>query len=370
MQGLAIWAHSYCRSTLAFFRELGETFGVPLKLFVWKLNAQLRTRVGFSEEEFNDMDITYVGDDYAFSLSNLDKYKHYHQIFGAYQSVSIYQKLIIEAKNKGCNVGICSEAPCNMTSGYKRIFKDLYIRYVLPKKVNRQIEASDFIINLSGEDNVPLERLGWSADKIISCGYYSPRIEGTQIVKRDSTHWKNFVILLTGIHQWHRSPILLIEALIELKKEGLNPKCYITQNGPLLEDMKLLVEQNQLDNVEFLGFVELDTLKKLYETCSIYVGTGNYEPWGMRLNDVLQCGTPLIVNKGMGAHVLVEKYNCGITFDRGDSHGLARAIKELMQDEKMYISVADSAVSAATKITPEHMSRVIADKIHNSFKNW
>lgn len=369
MKGLVIWAHSYCRSTLGFFRGLGVAFDVPLKLCIWKVNAKLRTNVGFTEDEFSDMDITFVGDDYNLAHQMLEQYKDFHHIFGAYQSVPIYQKLIIEAKSLGCHIGIASEAPCNMTPGIKRIPKDIYMRWILPSKVKKQIEAADFIINLSGDDSKPLEKIGWSREKIVPCGYYSPRIEGTKVAKRNSDSWKNFTILLTGLHQWHRSPVLLIRALIELKHEGLTPKCYITQKGPLLDTMKAMAKEHDL-NVEFLGFVEMSDLIKLYETCSVYIGTGNYEPWGMRLNDVLQCGAPLIVNRGMGGYKLIEDYGCGLTFEKDDYRGLAEAIKLMMTDEKKYLEFATKAKEAVPQISPEAKASCISNTIRHNYKGW
>lgn len=369
MEGLIIWAHSYCRSTLGFFRGLGVAFDVPLKLCIWKMNAKLRTKVGFKEDEFSDMDITFVGDDYLLAHSILEEYKHYHHIFGAYQSVPIYQRLILDAKSFGCHVGIASEAPCNMTAGVKRYLKHIYVRYVLPHKVKNQIDAADFIINLSGDDSKPLESIGWQQSEIIPCGYYSPRIENTRVVERNSDNWKNFTILLTGLHQWHRSPVLLIKALEVLKGQGLVPKCYITQEGPLLDKMKKMVKESSLD-VEFLGFVEMSELIKLYETCSVYVGTGNYEPWGMRLNDVLQCGAPLIVNKGMGGYKLVQDFGCGLIFEKNDYRGLADAISKLMTDEQLYLTCAEKAIQSVMHISPESKAKEIAAVIKENYKGW
>lgn len=369
MKGLVIWAHSYCRSTLGFFRGLGVAFDVPLKLCIWKVNAKLRTNVGFTEDEFSDMDITFVGDDYVLAHNILEKHKDCHHIFGAYQSVPIYQRLILEAKSMGCHIGIASEAPCNMTPGLKRIPKNIYVRWILPSKVKKQIAAADFIINLSGDSSKPLENIGWAKEKIIPCGYYSPRIEETKIVKRDSDSWKNFTILLTGLHQWHRSPTLLIRALIELKREGLTPKCYITQKGPLLDTMKAMAKEHDL-NIEFLGFVEMSDLIKLYETCSVYVGAGNYEPWGMRLNDVLQCGAPLIVNRGMGGYKLIEDYGCGLTFEKDDYRGLAEAIKLMMTDEQKYLGLANKAAETVPLISPEAKALEISNIIRQNYKGW
>ena len=67
--------------------------------------------------------------------------------------------------------------------------------------------------------------------------------------------------------------MLLLKALNVLRQKGLSPKCDITQEGPLLNEMKKYVKHNHLDNVKFHGFVEMKTLINLYETCSVYVGT-------------------------------------------------------------------------------------------------
>ena len=370
MEGLVIWAHSYCRSTLGFFRGLGKAFGVPLKLCIRKEIAKLRTNVGFTETEFDDLDITFVGDNYDLALRILKEHKHYHHIFGSYQSVKIYQDLIIKAQMLGCKIGIASEAPCNMTPGIKRLPKDLYIKYILPIKVKKHIKAVDFIINLSGEDSKPLENIGWPSDKIIPCGYYSPKIENSRLVRRTEVNWQDFSILLTGLHQWHRSPMLLIKAIHELKKQGLTPKCYITQSGPLLNDMKKYADENQLSNISFLGFVKMERLVELYETCSVYVGTGNYEPWGMRLNDALNCGAPLIVNKGMGGYKMIDDYGCGLTFEHNDYCSLASALKSLITDKDLYLDVANKAYEAVPKISPDSKSMEIASIIHTKYIDW
>ena len=370
MQGLVIWAHSYCRSTLGFFRGLGKAFGVPLKLCIWKENAKIRTNVGFTESEFDDLDITFVGNNYELAFGILNEHKHYHHIFGAYQSVRIYQDLIIEAKSLGCKIGIASEAPCNMTPGINRLPKELYIKYLLPFKVKKQIKAADFIINLSGADTKPLENIGWPYEKIIPCGYYSPKIEKATVVKRTEANWDNFTILLTGLHQWHRSPMLLIKALYELKKQGLTPKCYITQSGPLLNDMKRYAEEKQLSNISFLGFVKMERLVELYETCSVYIGTGNYEPWGMRLNDALNCGAPLIVNKGMGGYKMIEDYSCGLTFEHNDYCSLASKLKLLITDMNYYLKVANNAYEAVTNISPDAKALEVKSVIHNNYIDW
>lgn len=370
MVGLVIWAHSYCRSTLGFFKELGKSFNVPLKVCIWKINAKLRTNVGFTEDEFHDMDITFIGDDYNLARTILLEYKSANHLFGAYQAVELYQRLILEAKNIGCKIAIASEAPCNMNVGLGRFQKDIYIKYILPIKVKKQIQAADFVINFSGDDEQSLVKIGWPKEKIIPCGYFSPRILNTQLIKRDENNWNNFNILLTGIHQWHRSPMLLLQALKILKNKGLSPICNITQEGPLLDRMKKFASDNNLNNVHFLGFVSMEELRHLYETCSLYIGTGNYEPWGMRLNDALQCGAPLVVNKGMGGVKLVNDYGCGYSFEKNNYRSLALVLAKLITNKNEYLKVADAAFNTCEYITPESKAKEIAKIIQTNFKGW
>ncbi|MBQ6187230.1 MAG: glycosyltransferase [Prevotella sp.] len=370
MEGLVIWAYSYCRSTLAFYNELGKTWGIPTRLIIWKEISKARITTGFNENEFDDISLTYLGNDYSKAISILYKHKTWNHIWGAYQSVPIYQKLILEAKKLGCSIGIASESPCNMSHGAHRILKYIYINYLLKYKVKKQIDSSDFIINFSGNDSRLLEKIGWPKEKIIPCGYYPPKITGSTEKKRDEDNWNDFSILLTGKHEWHRSPILLLKALKILSKKGCYPKCIITQDGPQLDFLRKYAKNNKLKNVEFLGFVTLNKLIELYEKCSVYIGTGNNEPWGMRLNDALNCGSPLIVNEGMGGVKLIEDYNCGLSFKENDYVDLAKKIELLMANKEMYLEISNNAFAAINNISPKNKAAEITDYIKDNFYNW
>lgn len=365
MKRLVVWAHSYCRSTLAFYASLANALNRALVIYTWQGSPDIRNKVGFSPQEFSNLDIQFVGDNYqrALNLLKNEDAQSYH-IFAAYQSCSLHRKLMDYLIERDIRYCIASEAPCNMASYPNRAIKDLYFHYYLPIRLRKYIQHADNIVNFSGYYEKELLKLGWQKKQIISCGYFPPRIKGSQIVKRTEANWKNFTILLTGLHEWHRSPWLLLQALTILKEQHhLEPKCYITQNGPYLRYMKEYVQKHHLKNVSFLGFVEMHRLIELYETCSVYIGTGNYEPWGMRLNDVLLCGAPIIVNRGMGGVKLVDEYLCGLSFKRKNSFELAQRIMELMTNQDLYLKVAENAFNAASIITPEIQAKHIAKQL-------
>lgn len=369
MKGLVIWADSYCRSTFAFYQGLGQAFQTSVEIYLFKKSSGLRTKVGFSNQEFDGMYIQYL-DNVDQGTEILNKRTDWCQLFGQYQKSSIHQKLILKAKERGCKIAIASEAPCNMESYPRRILKSFYLSWILPRLVKPYIEASSFVLNYSGDDTNGMKRNGWPESKIVACGYYSPMLAGSHLTRRGKEHWEKFTILLSGIHQYHRSPMLLLKALRILDKRGINYQCYITQDGPLLPQMKEYAAKHQMKTVHFLGFVPMDELIRLYETCSVFVGTGNCEPWGMRLNDVLQCGTPLIVNRGMGGAKLVDDYGCGLVFKKGDSTDLADALARMIKDESVYRLVSERAYKAATLISPLSKAAEIATIIRHNYPDW
>lgn len=358
---LTIWANSYCRSTLAFYKGLGTALSLQLKIIVMKGIPEARKKTGFDNKEFAELDIVpYEGLEQAEQL--LLSSKNSLHIFGSYQNwLSI--KLIEKAISNKISFGIASEAPCNMMPWPIRPLKSVYKCLVLPAKVKSIVKEAAFIINFSGDNANDLIKIGWKEEKVIPCGYYPPRIPNSENVLRMDSNWQNFNILLSGIHQWHRSPMLLLKALKILQGKGIKPKCIVTQDGPLLDRMKRYVFKNSLDNVDFVGFVSLERLISLYQTCSVYVGCGNYEPWGMRLNDVLQCGSPLIVNRGMGGCKLVDDYKCGLTFNRGDYRMLAYDLETLFKDKNLYLQYAENAYKSAFQITPQNKASEIVSQI-------
>lgn len=371
MQGLIIWAYSYCRSTLAFFIELSKNFGVAPQIYVLNGFPSARAKTGFSSTEFSGYNISFLNGNEQYAINTLLANRGNYHIFASYQKNNLHRKLISVANEEGIRYGIASEAPCNMSPGVlKHIIKDVYLKWILKHRVKNVVRSADFIINLSGYYQKELERIGWDNKKIISCGYFPPPIEGGTCVKRDINSWNNFTILLSGLHQWHRSPMLLIKALWLLQICDVKFKCVITQDGPLLDKMKKYVESHGIRNIDFLGFVPMEKLLELYKTCSVYVGAGNFEPWGMRLNDVLQCGAPLLVNRGMGGCKLVDDFGCGLCFDKGNYQELADKLQLMIQNKEEYLKFAENAFNAATQITPQIKAQQMAHAIQRVNPSW
>ena len=370
MKGIIFWACSNCRSTTAFYQALARRLNVPMVVAIWFTKngtCAVRSELGFRSDEFTNIELLAVGDDYEKGIKILDAHPGWHNLFGVYQGAPNYQRLIVECKRRGMKAGMICEAPCNMSSGFNRLLKVVYLKWVLPRTVKRAVKAADFFVNLSGDSTKWVRNNGWHDRKIIPFGYYPPAIEGTKPVLRTTN--KPFRILATGKLSAYRGADVLIKALVLLKEWGVPYKATITQKGELFPLLERYVTKYDLP-VELVGFVEIDKLKELYADASVFVGAGRDEPWGMRLNDVLQCGLPLVVSRGMGGVQLVDRYHCGTTFEREDYVDLANKLRSLAMDGEYYRRCAVHAFEAATLITPDAMAGKLLEELNERFPGW
>ena len=363
IKGIVIWGHSNCRSVMGLYRELIRASGLPAIIPLWRVPKDatcfntVRQGTGFRSDEFSDLPMMGAGDDYATCRRILDEHRDWLQLFCDYQLSAVRRRLILEAKAMGCVVGILNEAPCNMETGFRALAKLFFMRFVLPRKIGKQIKAADFFVNYSGDDDKYLKWVGWPQDKIIPLGYFPPPIEGSKCVAR-ARRPRPFMILATGILAKYRGADVLVRALKILKNRGIDYRATITQDGELLPLLKSEATKYDLP-IDFPGFLPMPKLIEHYETCSVYVGAGRHEPWGMRLNDALNCGAPLIVSRGMGGVKLVDDYKCGLSFASGDVKGLADALERMATDDVLYAKCAFQAKLAADEISP----RVQAERL-------
>ncbi len=366
---MQVWAHSYCRSTFAFYEALAKELGRPLRICLAKKGMAERRLIGFEADEFSHLDIVDVSSGKASAFRALDEHADWPQLFGVYQIMPHIQATIREAIIRGMKVGIASEAPCNMVApSLLRIMKYFYFETIAKYRLTDLTAGSQFIINWSGDDAVSLKLTGWPRSKIIPCGYFPPPLVGSKFVERSISSIKPLHILCSGSMTWHRGPDILMEALVLLKSWGVPFRATFTGTGPLESRLRTLSAEHQL-HCDFPGLVPMGALLELYQSCSLFIASGRVEPWGMRLNDALNCGAPVIVSRGMGSAKLVFDYGVGATFGACDSADLALQIRRIVSNPDLYQSYCDNLARFRQEILPEAAARRTAKSLQH-FPGW
>lgn len=358
MKGLVIWASCECRSVMATYRALFRELKCP-GLVVFMRQSDIRQQTGFRADEFGDMQRCSLTGGVQQGHEIIEGHPGWFHIFCEYQNDALCRSLLKYAKWHGASIGILSESPCNMSAGVKRFLKKIYLKMLLPYKIRGVVARADFFVNCSGDDS-GAERIGWPRQKIIPFGYFPPSIEGSHCVLRKAG--APLEILATGILSRYRGADVLVEALAILKSWHVPYHATITQTGALFDELQRKAKSLDLP-IAFPGRVSIDELVRLYESCSVYVGAGRDEPWGMRLNDALNCGAPLLVSEGMGGAKLVRDYVCGSSFVRGDALGMAYELRRFVEDKDFYRSCAEGAVKAAAQCSPEAKAKWLVNEL-------
>ena len=108
---------------------------------------------------------------------------------------------------------------------------------------------------------------------------------------------------------------------------------YIAGTGPLEMELKEIVEQQNISNIKFLGFVSGDKLLNLISQASFTVISSIvYENCPMSVLESLALETPVIGSNIGGIPELVENNVDGFIYEPGNSKQLAEKMKQMMTD--------------------------------------
>ena len=95
----------------------------------------------------------------------------------------------------------------------------------------------------------------------------------------------------------------------------------------------------------------------------VVVGCGYCEPWGMRINDALLEGTPVIVSDGMGAAAVCDWYGCGCVVPKGNAVALAKVLKRCQEEPQFLSRLRSGAQAAAQELLPENRAKVFLNAV-------
>ena len=141
---------------------------------------------------------------------------------------------------------------------------------------------------------------------------------------------------------------ILLDAMAQLKQDGLTPRCWILGDG---EDREMLHNKQRdlgLDNVEFLGMRNQDDVRSYMARATLMalpciIGTdGNRDALQTVLLEALASGLPIISTPVGGVEEIADHGKAGVIVPPGDAASLAKSIKDLLHDPNRQRELAQS----------------------------
>lgn len=123
-------------------------------------------------------------------------------------------------------------------------------------------------------------------------------------------------------------------------------KLILVGDGVLKLECEILVKKLQLENRVFFFGIRTD-VPRLLKTADIIVLSSKYEGLSLSSIEGMASGKPFIASNVPGLSEVVA--GAGILFSQGDEKELAQKITELLNDDKLYQSVAKSCLERANQ---------------------
>ena len=237
---------------------------------------------------------------------------HICQGVRANRSIGVAQKIL---KKRKINQWVVMETVDSKSySLLKKVVYSLYF-YYYKNAISRILaigyKTSDWIISC-----------GFDRNKVFEFAYFLPKPNyvGTSLL----TYTKKFRFVYVGRLIKLKNVDLLIKAFSIIN--SLNCELVIVGSGPNEKHLQSIAKS--IDNVQWLGKVNMKDVSKVMSMADCLVLPSRYDGWGAVISESLIAGTPVICSNLCGAAGVVKESNVGDVFLSGKVESLISVMKK------------------------------------------
>ena len=123
-------------------------------------------------------------------------------------------------------------------------------------------------------------------------------------------------------------------------------------SGVLIDECKLYLKKNNLNNVSIIGFQNQKQLREYYLISDVLILPSEYETWGLVINEAMASGMPVISTNQCGGTVdLVKNNNTGFSYDKDDPKTLLNKLNFLLKNDQKVKKIKKNAKLHISKFT-------------------
>lgn len=150
----------------------------------------------------------------------------------------------------------------------------------------------------------------------------------------------NSIVAVSRLHP-EKGLIFLIRACHILNQHQIDYHCTIIGDGPEKPKYEKLIEELQIPNIHFAGFLSYDQVKERLKTSAVFVlpsivdsdGLGDVLPNGVK--EAMAMQVPVITSNIRGIEELVSDGVNGILVPPGNSQAIADAIEQIIKQPNL-----------------------------------
>jgi glycosyltransferase involved in cell wall biosynthesis len=159
-------------------------------------------------------------------------------------------------------------------------------------------------------------------------------------------------IVYAGILEKSKGIWDVVFAFDLLKDKNLS--LVIAGNGREMNNLKKYIKDKKMSNIVFTGKLSNEQISDLYRESKIIVAPSSYpEPFGRFILESIAARTPLVTTNTGGSPEGVKNRETGMIIEPNNPVELAGAIKELLENDKLYKHIVSNLEKEVNKYSPE-----------------
>lgn len=176
-------------------------------------------------------------------------------------------------------------------------------------------------------------------------------------------------ILFLGRLEERKGAEYAIRAFEIVKKEVPNSRLIIVSDGPLRSQLELLVEELELQDVVFEGYIDEKLKPNYYASADICVFPALFgESFGIVLIEAMATGKVTIGYDNEG-YAFVLRNIPKLLVQRKDVEGLSKKVVEFLNDDKLKKEYEQKCLHEAKRYSWQHVGKQILDVYKDLQKN-
>jgi len=174
-----------------------------------------------------------------------------------------------------------------------------------------------------------------------------------------------FTILFVGRFVWYKGVMVLLEAYKKLQEKNKDIGLVLLGDGPEREKYEKYCKSNNLKNVFFEGFKQMEELPEYYISADVLVLPSLSDPWGLVVNEAMAFGLPVISTDVAGVtYDLVKNGINGYVVKAGNVKDLYKALKKLYKNENLRKKMGEMSLEIIKEYTPENWAKSFIEAIN------
>jgi L-malate glycosyltransferase len=150
------------------------------------------------------------------------------------------------------------------------------------------------------------------------------------------------LICTRGFHPYYRLDIV-VHAFAEVKTSYPDARLDLVGSGPLEDQIRTLVKELGLRDVNFAGVALRRKIGSLYNQADIFINGSSLDNMPVSIIEAFASGSPVVSTAPEGMRYLVEHERTGLLSEPGDATALAASVIRLLQNPDLASRIAINA---------------------------